>query len=105
LKEDVQVALTVLVRTYTGEVISTSTHRAIGSLCELAQERGLSLLGNIDKYDDTVFNRQQVARIRVELDELRGFGGDEKDEAIGEIAHLVDIVVEKPHRYLFFNGD
>ncbi|MFE0508848.1 hypothetical protein [Streptomyces sp. NPDC058964] len=97
--------LSILVRTYTGEVLATSLHPAIGALCATARERGLVMLGWVDKYDDTVFNRTQVSHMREELVELRRHCATEEAEALAELMKLMDLVSERPHRYLLFNGD
>lgn len=97
--------LSILVRTYTGEVLATSVHPAIGAVCESARKRGLVMLGYVDKYDDTVFNRTQVTHIREELVQLREHCAADETEALAELTKLIDMVAERPHRYLLFNGD
>ncbi|MER6025614.1 hypothetical protein [Streptomyces sp. NPDC001851] len=97
--------LSILVRTYTGEVLATSAHPAIGAICESARKRGLVMLGCVDKYDDTVFNRTQVSHLREELVQLREHCAADETEALAELAKLMDVVSERPHRYLLFNGD
>lgn len=67
-------ALSVLVRTYSGEVLSELLSPAIASLCDPAGARNLPYPGVVDVYDDTVFNRLQAPRIVVELESLRGVG-------------------------------
>ena len=98
-------ALSVSVRSFTGEVISELLGPAVASLCNLARKRDLPFLGSVDFYDDTVFNRLQVPRVLAELESLRGIGGAEDDVAIGEISAMIETVGAKPHRYLLFNGD
>ncbi|MCT9112668.1 hypothetical protein ACFWD7_57970 [Streptomyces mirabilis] len=97
--------LSILVRTYTGEVLATSLHPAIGAICESARKRGLVMLGCVDKYDDTVFNRTQVSHIRGELVRLRELCDADETVALSELVKLLDVVSERPHRYLVFNGD
>lgn len=97
--------LSVLVRTYTGEILARSLHPAIASICDSARERGMAMLGCVDKYDDTVFNKAQVSHIRGELKQLRTLCAPNETEALSELMNLVDLVSARPHRYLVFNGD
>ncbi|MFJ5530566.1 hypothetical protein [Streptomyces sp. NPDC093261] len=97
--------LSILVRTYTGEVLATSVHPSIGAVCESARKQGLVMLGCVDKYDDTVFNRNQVSHIRGEVAQLRELCVADEMEALSELTELLEVVSERPHRYLLFNGD
>ncbi|MGW1913218.1 hypothetical protein ACWCQS_21395 [Streptomyces sp. NPDC002076] len=97
--------LSILVRTYTGEILATSVHPGIGAICESARKRGLAMLGCVDKYDDTVFNRTQVSHIRGELLQLHELCEADEAAALSELVKLLDVVSERPHRYLVFNGD
>jgi hypothetical protein len=74
-------------------------------MCSLAREIDLPLLGGVDPYDNTVFNRRQAGRVRMELEALRASGSGEFEEVIDAIDSLIDLVSQRPHRYLFFNGD
>lgn len=69
-----------------------------------ASAQALPLLGNVDEYDDTVFNALQLRVISGELDQIA-----RASEALGpqvqELQHLMARVREHPHRYLIFNGD
>ncbi|MXG30494.1 hypothetical protein [Streptomyces sp. YIM 132580] len=97
--------LSVQVRTFTGVVEATCVHPSIADLCERAASRGLPLLGYVDPYDDTVFNRSQL---RVLIPELRALADDSaavEAEAVHEILALTVQVERKAHRYLVFNGD
>ncbi len=98
-------ALSVLVRTYTGEILARSVHRAHGQLCSSARKEGLPLLADVDPYDDTIFNSLQVKRLAAELESLRQSVSTPEDEAISEVVELIELVLVKPHRYLVFNGD
>lgn len=65
----------------------------------------MPMLGNVDPYDDTRFNKRQSMMIYAELRELvaKSSGG------IAEVAHellgMVELVQSKSHRYLIFIGD
>lgn len=63
------------------------------------------MLGCVDKYDDTVFNRTQVSHIRGELLHLHELCEADEAAALSELVKLLDVVSERPHRYLVFNGD
>jgi hypothetical protein len=98
-------ALSVLVRTFTGTVLRSSTDSGLHAICVLARERGLPLLGHIDPYDNTIFNRMQAEVIRSELGSLTKISGPEYKASLEGLIDLVNLVVERPHRYLVFNGD
>lgn len=95
----------MIVRTFTGEILSRSVHPGIGALCQAARERHLPLLSGVDPYDNTVFNRSQVNDVRAELDSLRNAGDFEDLVLWTELVQLIELVNAKPHRYLLFNGD
>ena len=99
-------AISVLVRTHTGKVLARSTHSSLGAVCRLAKADDLPLLGGVDPYDDTVFNRFLLPSVSGELDLLLAAAQDAGvREAIGEVLALVELVGLRPHRYLLFNGD
>lgn len=93
---------TAYVRTYSGEVLDRGRHDLVPAL-RVAQQIGLPFLESVDEYDDTVFNRKQLAVVIKEFDILRQSGVDEA--VIGEVTRLVELVRVRPHRYLVFNGD
>jgi hypothetical protein len=99
------VAITVVVRGYSGAIEARSAHAAIGRLCRLAAESALPMLGYIDVYDDTTFNQSQM---RLVIPELRGLierGDQDEADAAREILALTERVERRPHRYLVFSGD
>jgi hypothetical protein len=98
-------AISVIVRTFTEEILSRSVHPGIGALCQSARERHLPLLSGVDPYDNTVFNRLQVRDVRAELDSLRDAGDFEDLVLWTELVELIELVNAKPHRYLLFSGD
>ena len=95
--------VTIYVEDYSGEVLLRDSLDMRG-LLEAAEERGLPLLASVDVYDDTRFNRRQSTRLAHELGALAG-RQDELAEAIASLKAAIDVVGERPHRYLMFNGD
>lgn len=65
----------------------------------------ISLLGCVDPYDDTVFNRLQLKGLVPELRALADGSNADEAEAVHEILALTAQVERKAHRYLVFNGD
>ncbi|MEU5153169.1 hypothetical protein [Glycomyces sp. NPDC021274] len=98
-------AISVRVRTNTGETEGTSTHKALNALCELASTKKLSLLGCVDPYDDTTFNRAQLKLLIPELEALAEDSNGDVADAARELLALTALVDRKPHRYLIFIGD
>ncbi|MFI1205664.1 hypothetical protein ACH4VR_40650 [Streptomyces sp. NPDC020883] len=97
--------ISVQVRTFTGEVEATCVHPSIAALCGRAASQNLPLLGFVDLYDDTVFNRSQLRVLIPELRALADGAAAEEVEAVHEILALTAQVERKAHRYLVFNGD
>jgi hypothetical protein len=62
------------------------------------------MLGAVDPYDDTRFNRLQVQTVRNELRQLADLTEDVTAAAC-ELLSLVDLVDLRPHRYLILVGD
>lgn len=98
-------SVSVLVRTFTGNILQSTTVPLVKEMCTLAREMDLPLLGGVDPYDNTIFNGLQVAGVQRELQTLRLRGPEEFEEVIDEINRLIGLVTQKPHRYLVFNGD
>ena len=97
--------ISVEVRTFTGAVEARCVHPAIAALCGRAAREHLPLLGCVDLYDDTVFNRSQLKVLVPELRALADGSTAEEAEAAHEILDLTAQVECKAHRYLVFNGD
>ncbi|GFE16778.1 hypothetical protein Sgleb_48250 [Streptomyces glebosus] len=97
--------ISVQVRTFTGAVEATCVHSAFAVLCGRAVSKNLPLLGFVDPYDDSVFNRSQLRGLVPELRALAEDAAAEEAEAVQEILALVAQVERKAHRYLVFNGD
>ncbi|MFV2017822.1 hypothetical protein [Micromonospora sp. LOL_023] len=98
-------ALDVIVRAYTGERIASCEHCSLNRLCEYASTAGIPMLGHIDPYDDTIFNRMQMPLVQAELIDLSQTAPPDIAEAARELLVLVEHVTAKPHRYLVFSGD
>lgn len=97
--------ISVTVKTYTGETLATCTHQAIGSLCRRAGTLALPMLGYVDPYDDTWFNKSQMRLLIPELKALIDSASAPEAEAATELLSLADLLDHKPHRYLIFVGD
>ncbi|MFF4922370.1 hypothetical protein ACFY4B_17455 [Kitasatospora sp. NPDC001261] len=97
--------ISVTVRTYTGETLAVCTHPAIGDLCRRAETLALPLLGYVDPYDDTWFNRSQMRLLVPELKALVDSASAPEAEAAAEVLALAEQLEHKPHRYLVFRGN
>ncbi|WP_405651391.1 hypothetical protein OG581_12555 [Streptomyces sp. NBC_01386] len=97
--------ISVQVRTFTGAVEATCVHPAIAAVCGRAARQNLPLLGCVDPYDDTMFNRSQLKVLVPELGVLADGSTADEAEAVHEILALTAQVERKAHRYLVFNGD
>jgi hypothetical protein len=98
--------MSVKVETNTGERVASCTHSALDRLLARAEEMRLPLLGLVDPYDDTIFNRFQMQRVVPELTKLRDSAcTSEEAEAAAQLLVLTQDVDAKPHRYLVFIGD
>ncbi|KAB2347282.1 hypothetical protein [Actinomadura rudentiformis] len=97
--------MSVQIRTYTGSLEGTCVHPAIWALCQSAERAGLPLLGHVDRYDNTTFNRLQMKPVLAELDQIAADASPDEREAVREIVALIQQCERKPHRYLVFNGD
>ncbi|MFD8222421.1 hypothetical protein ACFV2U_54600 [Streptomyces sp. NPDC059697] len=97
--------ISVQVRTFTNAVEATCVHPAIAALCAQAASQSLPLLGCVDPYDDTVFNRSQLKVLIPELQGLAEVSAAEEAEAAHAILALAAQIERKAHRYLVFNGD
>jgi hypothetical protein len=98
-------ALSVKVEDYSGELIASCLHGSLNALCRLAHRLEMPMLGYVDEYDDTTFNRRQMILVRAELESLRGAASTREQDAVAELVSLIDLVELKPHRYLVFSGD
>ncbi|QKW04979.1 hypothetical protein HUT18_00015 [Streptomyces sp. NA04227] len=97
--------ISVVVRVFSGESEARFWHPAIPAVCERASSQNLPLLGCVDPYDDTVFNRAQLRILIPELQALAEGAAADEAEAVRQILGLTAQVQRKPHRYLVFNGD
>lgn len=97
--------ISVQVRTFAGAVEATCVHPSIADLCRRAASQNLPMLGYVDPWDDTVFNRSQLRVLIPELRVLANGSATEEAEAVHEILALTAQVERKAHRYLVFNGD
>jgi len=97
------VGTTAHVRDYTGSVLCWGA-LDMRDLLRAANGQALPLLGNVDEYDDTVFNRQQLRVVIGELDQIARTSSG-LDPQLQELDGMVARVQERPHRYLVFNGD
>lgn len=94
--------ITVYVKVFGGDII----HRGecdVRELVEAARLAHLPFLANVDVYDDTVFNRTQLAVVAEEIKELARL--DLPDALLNEVIQMIEWTQERPHRYLVFNGD
>lgn len=72
----------------------------------LADESPVRQLRYIDEYGDTYFNSLQVRDALPELEALRHKAGPPCDRTLLErLIQLALLAVERPHRFLTFEGD
>ncbi|MGW5257560.1 hypothetical protein ACWERW_32215 [Streptomyces sp. NPDC004012] len=93
------------VQTYTGDTVAVSTNPAIAALCRRAAALAIPMLGYVDPYDDTWFNKSQMRLVVPELKALLDDAPAAEAEAADELLTLAAHLERKPHRYLIFNGD
>ena len=96
--------LSAIVWTLPDETLMRCLHPGLNALVEAASAAGLPMLGAVDPYDDTRFNRLQVQTVRNELRQLADLTEDVTAAAC-ELLSLVDLVDLRPHRYLILVGD
>lgn len=97
--------ISVRVQTYTGETLAICTHPAVDALCRRAESLALPMLGYVDRYDDTLFNRSQMRLLVPELKSLLDSGSAAEAEAVTQLLALTELLEHKPHRFLMFVGD
>jgi hypothetical protein len=87
------------------EKLAYCTHSSIGEIIRAARKMDMPMLGNVDQYDDTRFNRMQMKLVSSELLMLASTQSGDGLDAVEELLALVELVKERPHRYLVFVGD
>lgn len=100
-----RMGISVQIRAFSGAIEAICTHPAIDALCNRARHLDLPMLGCVDPYDDTVFNRSQMRLVVPELRRIAEEAPDDEAQAAQEIIELTSRIERKPHRYLLFNGD
>lgn len=63
------------------------------------------MLGYVDPYDDTWFNKSQMRLVIPELKALIDSTSAAEAEAATEVLVIAELLERKPHRYLIFVGD
>jgi hypothetical protein len=63
------------------------------------------LVRYIDEYGDTYFNSLQVRDFLAEIEAMRPAGSPVIASSFAELSRLARLVIEKPHRFLMFEGD
>jgi hypothetical protein len=99
------VGISVRVLTDNGMTEALSTHPGIGRVCLLAEESAFPMLGYVDPYGDTTFNRSQMRLVIPELRALIERGTEDESDAAREILTLAERVEHDIHTYLVFEGD
>lgn len=97
--------LSVRVWTLPDMNLARCIHPDLNRLVEFAQSLKLPMLGNVDPYDDTRFNRMQMSLVVPELRMLADSAPEGAAGAAQELLALTELVDAKPHRYLVFIGD
>lgn len=99
-------SLSAWVWTLPDERLALCEHGSLNELVKLAREMQMPMLGNVDRYDDTRFNRMQMKLVCSELHELvsQSSPGGVLDAA-RELLAMAELVRAKAHRYLIFVGD
>jgi hypothetical protein len=97
--------ISVSVRDYLDRRIAESTSLDFEAFCGLASPIDHPFIGNIDPYDDTVFNQHQSMRLRLEVVNLLSLGQSAGQDAGRWLLEMCKLLDAKPHRYLIFSGD
>lgn len=67
---------------------------------------GAPLLAGVDPYGYTVFNRVQIDnQLPQEIDFLRARLSSERHPMLDELHRLLAVARQRPHRYVWFEGD
>ncbi|MFF0270718.1 hypothetical protein [Kribbella sp. NPDC004536] len=99
-------ALSIFVRTYSGDVVERSSHPNLGELFSAASTGRQPLLASVDHYDDTVFNSRQAQIIVQELRDLQSaILEPDTLAAADELNRLAGKVAGRAHHYLVVDGD
>lgn len=94
---------TAYVRNHSGTVLRRG-RLEMRELLRAARGQSLPFLGDVDEYDDTVFNRRQLRAVGDELVQIVRTT-DDLDSEVRELQGLSALAEERPHRYLVFCGD
>lgn len=87
-----------------GQVIERLADRA-GGVSRLISDVEDGLLGQIDPYGDTVFNRLQATVLLREWVTVERRASDAEQQLCAAIRQLIQRVASGPHLYLKFVGD
>lgn len=68
-------------------------------------ERDLTVMGFIDPYGDTLFNRLQVPMLLADIERAAMSADEEARALLDTVAALASRVTTEPHLYLRFIGD
>jgi hypothetical protein len=100
-------AVSVVLRNYSGETLA-SLPCAYMPLTSVADREMYPILGHVDPYGRTIYNRLQMQTLVEELDRIRAAGSDLDAERLAVIDGLRELCVKglhRPHTLLWFLGD
>jgi hypothetical protein len=100
-------AISVVLKDRTGEVLAQMP-RPYVPLVSWADRTEYPILGHVDLYGNTIYNRAQMETLVAELDRLRQLLAEPDERARAIVDGLQEVCAEgvrNPHRYLWFVGD
>ena len=100
-------AISVVLKDRSGRVLMRLTRSYI-PLVSWVDRTEYPILGHIDPYGNTIYNRGQMETLMAELERVWRASLDADDGAKAAIDGLRDVCAEglkRPHRYLWFLGD
>jgi hypothetical protein len=102
--ENVYVPISADVIDHSGNRVDLVARPGINDLVDHARAEGMPMLGWVDPYGHTTFNRLQMQLVRPELERLQA-DVPALSELVDQLLALTDIVAQRPHRCLRFLGD
>lgn len=100
-------AISVLLKSERHEILARSP-RPYVPLVTWTDREEYPMLGHVDPYGNTIYNRGQMETLMVELDRLRTSlfsRNDDMFDSLEQVLRLCENGIRRPHRYLWFVGD
>ncbi len=89
-----------------GKIVALLDPKGIVARLMPINDEHFILLRNADLYGDTIFNRLQMARILIELEQLKKLSiNSEEIKYVNQLEDMARRCQSEPHLYLKFRGD